>query len=89
MERILHIQNLKCGGCAHTIKTRLESLKGISHVVVNNETHSVGFNHHNEQQLEAVISTLSSLGYPVEGETNPLTKKAKSFVSCAIGKMNN
>lgn len=43
--------------------------------------------HHDEQQVETVISTLSSLGYPIKGETNPLTKKAKSFVSCAVGKM--
>lgn len=87
MERILHIQNLKCGGCAHTIKTRLENLDGISNVVVNNDTHSVGFTHDNEQQLKTVTTLLSTLGYPVEGETNPLTIKAKSFVSCAIGKV--
>ncbi|MCD2260386.1 heavy-metal-associated domain-containing protein [Psychroserpens luteolus] len=88
METILHIQNLKCGGCAHTIITRLESLEGINNVTVNNESHAVHFNYSSDKQLETATSLLSTLGYPVEGEANPLTKKAKSFVSCAVGRIN-
>lgn len=89
MESILQIQNLKCGGCAHTIITRLNELEGISNVKVNNDTNSVNFNYADTEALEVAKTTLSTLGYPVEGESNPLTKKAKSFVSCAIGKMNS
>jgi copper chaperone CopZ len=89
MESTLNIQNLKCGGCAHTITTRLEALEGISNVVVNNNTHSVAFNYTEAKELESAKSLLSTLGYPVEGESNPVTKKAKSFVSCAIGRINN
>lgn len=89
MESTLQIQNLKCGGCAHTIITRLEKLEGISNVIVDNDAHSVSFNYLNRKELESAIAELSSLGYPVEGESNPVTKKAKSFVSCAIGRINN
>lgn len=89
MESTFNIQNLKCGGCANTIITRLEKLDGISEVSVNNDTDSVSFKHDNSQELNTVKSVLSTLGYPVKGETNSLTKKAKSFVSCAVGRMNN
>ena len=85
----LHIQNLKCGGCAHTITTRLSELKGISEVNVDNDTDSVSFNYNSENELTKAVNLLSSLGYPVEGEANPLTKKAKSFVSCAVGRMKS
>ena len=85
----LHIQNLKCGGCANTITTRLSELKGISEVNVNNDTDAVSFNYNSENELTKAVNLLSSLGYPVEGEANPLTKKAKSFVSCAVGRMKS
>lgn len=81
------IQNLKCGGCANTIITQLSKLKGISEVLVNNETHDVTFNYATELGFEDAKKKLSSLGYPMAGEANAMTKKAKSYVSCAIGKM--
>nr|WP_321236995.1 heavy-metal-associated domain-containing protein [uncultured Psychroserpens sp.] len=89
MESTLQIQNLKCGGCAHTITTRLENLEGINTVNVDNASHTVSFNYNEAQQLDAAITLLSTLGYPVEGASNPLTKKAKSFVSCAVGRLNS
>ncbi len=89
MKETLKIQNLKCGGCAHTITTKLEELNHISDVVVNNDTDEVSFNYKEESQLNSAVELLSKLGYPVEGASNPLTKKAKSFVSCAVGRMNS
>ena len=88
MEHTFQIQNLKCGGCAHTIVTRLAELEGISNVTVDNDNHSVRFSYTETNELESVKTLLSTLGYPTEGESNPLGKKAKSFVSCAIGRMN-
>lgn len=85
----LKIQNLKCHGCSNTITTQLSKLDGISEVVVSNETDSVKFNYSNDFNLEAVIKKLSALGYPIEGENNALHQKAKSFVSCAVGRMNS
>lgn len=89
MTETVKIQNLKCGGCAHTIKTKLEELDFISDVIVDNATDEVNFNYSEASQLETAIELLSRLGYPVEGESNPITKKAKSFVSCAVGRMNS
>jgi len=86
-QTILTIQNLKCGGCANTIMTRMKTLEGVTEVFVNNEVHTVDFKYNTDNQLETAIALLSTLGYPVEGELNPLTKKAKSFVSCAVGRM--
>lgn len=85
----LVIQNLKCGGCANTILNKLSSLDNIDNVSVDNETDSVSFNYTNDEQLELVKNTLTKLGYPAVGEKNALTTKAKSFVSCAIGRMSD
>ena len=89
MKASLSIQNLKCGGCANTIITRLSEVDGLKNVVVDNETDSVDFEYENSAILEFAVSLLSKLGYPVEGENNPLTKKAKSYVSCAMGRMKS
>lgn len=88
MNTTLAIQNLKCGGCANTIITRLNSIDGINNVVVNNDANTVSFNYTDESILNNAMELLSKLGYPVEGEQNPLIKKAKSYVSCAVGRMN-
>ncbi len=83
----LHIQNLKCGGCAHTITTRLTELEGISDVAVDNNNDAVSFSYNAQRFKDNAIKLLSSLGYPVQGAANPLSKKAKSFVSCAVGRI--
>lgn len=85
----LHIQNLKCGGCAHTISTRLAELEGITDVVVDNDADAVSFSYSTQRFKENAVKLLSSLGYPVQGEANSLSKKAKSFVSCAVGRMKS
>ena len=89
MKTALNIQNLKCGGCANTIITRLEALDKVNNVTVNNETNLVSFEYEDQSALDATKTLLSKLGYPVEGEANPISKKAKSFVSCAVGRMNS
>ena len=88
MHTTLTIQNLKCGGCANTIITRLNTIDGIDTVTVSNDTNSVSFNYSDENSLNTSIELLSKLGYPVEGEQNPLSKKAKSYVSCAVGRIS-
>ncbi len=89
MKTTLEIQNLKCGGCAHTISTKLNDLKQISEVDVDNEKHSVTFSYTTENALLETKALLAKLGYPEVGDKNAITTKAKSFVSCAIGKMNS
>ncbi|NRA93617.1 MAG: heavy-metal-associated domain-containing protein [Psychroserpens sp.] len=89
MKSTLNIQNLKCGGCANTIITRLEELDQVNLVTVDNDANSVSFEHEENSALDAAKALLSKLGYPVEGEANPIGKKAKSYVSCAVGRMNS
>ena len=89
MKTTLEIQNLKCGGCTNTIITRINSLENVTDVTVNNENHTVTFIHKDDTTLQETINLLSKLGYPIVGENNSLNKKAKSFVSCAVGRMNS
>lgn len=87
MKNTLNIQNLKCGGCSNTIVTQLSKLEGVSEVIVNNDTDEVNFNTTSENEIKVVKNKLSDLGYPIVGDANSLPKKAKSFVSCAVGRM--
>jgi copper chaperone CopZ len=88
MDTKIFIQNLKCNGCATTITKKLSQLENITDIKVDVEESSVAFNYKDNLDLEAVIETLKDNGYPVEGDTNSFGTKAKSFVSCAIGKMS-
>ncbi len=88
MTTTLFIQNLKCNGCANTITTKLNDLANVSGVMVDVENDSVTFDYQDELALHNAKETLKANGYPEEGERNPLGTKAKSFVSCAIGRMN-
>ena len=88
METTIQIQNLKCGGCANTITKNIVVLGGITNVTVNVEESTVTFNYETEAQLVEVKEKLKTLGYPEDGAANSIGSKAKSYVSCAIGKMS-
>lgn len=88
MKATLYIQNLKCGGCANTITKNIVTLDAITDVSVNVEESCVSFGYTTEEKLVEVKEKLKALGYPEDGETNSLGSKAKSYVSCAIGKMS-
>lgn len=85
----LEVQNLKCSGCANTIITQLSREEGISSVRVDEVTSEVSFHYNAQNNLESAVKRLSRLGYPINSEANNLSKKAKSYVSCAVGKMNH
>jgi len=82
------IQNLKCSGCASTITKKLDSLENVHSVVVNIEESSVSFSG-NEDSAAKVRVALDNVGYPLEDEMNSTIKKAKSYVSCMVGRMAN
>ncbi|GAA3653349.1 heavy-metal-associated domain-containing protein [Flavivirga jejuensis] len=89
MKITLEIQNLKCGGCANTITNKVSDLENISDVIINNEDHTVSFSYENDIALIEAKQLLHKIGYPIVGEKNALTTKAKSFVSCAIGRLSD
>lgn len=89
MKSTLEIQNLKCHGCANTIKNKLGGMEGVSNVLIDNANNTVSFLYEDEAMLASIKETLLKLGYPAIGDKNVITTKAKSFVSCAIGRINS
>jgi len=88
MKTVITIQNLKCGGCANTIIKKISALKSVSEVEVDNEANTVVFKAENEAAIVSVTEQLKILGYPSIKNTNSILSKAKSFVSCATGRIN-
>ena len=88
MKTTLILQNLKCGGCAHTISSKLSALNEIEDVTINHEDSTVTFLHENKHDLLNVEKLLILIGYPIAGDKNNLAIKAKSFVSCALGRIH-
>ena len=89
MKTIVHIQNLKCDGCINTITKNLNALDDVSEVVVEVADNSVTFEYSEAHTLDVVKKTLADIGYPEDGDVNNLTSKAKSYVSCAFGKITS
>ncbi|WP_281846625.1 heavy-metal-associated domain-containing protein [Olleya namhaensis] len=88
MKTSILVQNLKCGGCANTITTKLSEIKNISDINIDVEESKVSFSYTNEADAFAVKEKLKTIGYPSIDEGNSLVSKAKSFVSCATGKLS-
>ncbi|WP_127846253.1 heavy-metal-associated domain-containing protein [Psychroflexus aestuariivivens] len=88
MQTNIIIQNLKCGGCASTITKKIQTIDGVSNLNIDVEKSSIQFEYDSNNILENVKIQLTKLGYPAEGDQNSIINKAKSFVSCATGRMN-
>jgi copper chaperone CopZ len=88
MKSLLVLQNLKCTGCASTISSKLTDFDFVHSVLIDVDASTVEVIYEIETNLPILQEALRKLGYPVAGEANSLTTKAKSYVSCAIGKMN-
>lgn len=87
MKTTIIVQNLKCGGCAKTITSKLAGMEYVSDVRVDVESSTVSFVHDNSQVALLVKDKLKALGYPSIDHKNSMTAKASSFVSCATGKL--
>jgi copper chaperone CopZ len=92
MQKSFKALNIKCGGCANTIKESLKSEFGEVDVDLSQEPRVVTLEIKDEESELNFRKKMKSLGYPMEDEEiGTFTKgglKAKSFVSCAIGKIN-
>lgn len=87
----IQVENIKCGGCANTISTRLGEMTIVDSCDIDIEQGIVTINGDETGRTE-VTQLLFKLGYPESGTTEGLkaaAAKAKSFVSCAVGKMNS
>jgi len=87
----ISVENIKCGGCANTITTKLNEMDAIDSCEVNIESGVITVNGDSAYRSE-VAQLLLKLGYPESGTAEGLKAakaKAKSFVSCAVGRMNS
>lgn len=82
----LFVANIKCHGCENSIKKGLATIATISDITIDRETGHITFQA-DESALLSVKEKLNSMGYP-ETDENNLIHKAKSFVSCAIGRID-
>lgn len=91
MQKTFQVMNVKCSGCATTLKEKLFKEFGEVEVDLNKEPREITLNV-NEEQMDELAKELKKLGYPLSsdkmGFVESTSIKAKSFVSCAIGKMN-
>ncbi len=90
MERVsITIENLKCNGCASTIRKGLLKFNEIEDVEIDIEKSTVEISFEgNQEHILKYKSKLAGLGYPETGGNSNLSK-AISYVSCAIGKVSN
>ena len=80
----VQVENIKCSGCIKSIKNELKEIPGVISVDVDLEKSEVTLAGIFEENK--VIKKLDQMGYPKVGH-NSLLKKAKSYVSCAIGRI--
>ena len=84
MEHVFIVANIKCGGCEATIEKSLKKIPQVTGVTVNITAGAVTVT--GEADAVLLRDKLGHLGYPVQGHNSAMAK-AKSFVSCAMGRM--
>lgn len=86
---VIEVENLKCGGCENTLNNALMKLDGIIKVNADAKSSIVQISHSGNTDVieKAIEEKLAQIGYPIKGTGNNF-QKAKSYVSCAIGKMS-
>ncbi|WP_226789254.1 heavy-metal-associated domain-containing protein [Polaribacter reichenbachii] len=88
MKADIQIENLKCGGCAATIKKGILGIDGVNEIDIDIEKSIVSIASEKDNLAEIKLK-LSKLGYPEVGDKNSVLHKAKSYVSCAVGRMDS
>lgn len=91
MKQSFEVMNVKCGGCAHTLTSSLEKEFGSIEVNLELEPRVITLDV-KEEQIPLLRVKLKKLGYPMNDEDlsafDSFSSNAKSYVSCAIGKIN-
>ena len=78
---------MKCQGCANTIRRELTWIGEVISVDVDLEESRVKVDYTGKNNMrEIFVDKLRKLGYPEEG-TGKFNQRVKSYVSCAIGRM--
>lgn len=85
---VIKVENLKCGGCAATIRKRLLAIPGVKEVQVALDKAAVIVEYDLENLNDQILEVLAALGYPKKG-TGTRLQKMKSYISCMVGKVQN
>jgi len=89
MKAEFFIENVKCNGCKKTIIKESEKQEQIDKIDVDITSGKVNVSFiGGRETLQRLKSNLHRRGYPEKGQNNNLLTKGKSYVSCAIGRMN-
>jgi len=91
MSYTIEVENIKCGGCANSIRKGLLEDARVSEVKVDVEGGKVSIEGDDSARDQIALS-LAHMGYPEVGSVEGMraaAAKAKSFVSCAIGRIDN
>ncbi len=86
----IQVENIKCGGCANSISSKLAEIDGVEGIQVDVDAGMVNVEGSAETQ-SVVTESLLKMGYPESGSVEGIkaaAAKAKSFVSCAVGRMS-
>ncbi len=91
MKQAFQLENVKCGGCANMLKSKLKERFGEIEVDLEVYPGTITLDIEDEE-IGELGKALKKLGYPYSSErlgfVSETTAKAKSFVSCAVGKMD-
>jgi copper chaperone len=91
MQIAIEVENIKCGGCANSITRKLLENSDFQNVSVDVEKGIVTLESANAEAHSGAVASLLKMGYPETGSVEGLKSvkaKASSFVSCAVGRMN-
>jgi copper chaperone len=91
VKHLFEVVNIKCGGCARSIERALRADPRVTSVEVDVPAGLVRVEAAPEAMDDA-RATLLRLGYPEAGSAEgvaALKAKAKSFVSCAVGRLGS
>ena len=81
------VENLKCHGCANTIRRELAWIGEVISVEVDVDKSLIKIDYAGKNSMREVFTEkLRKLGYPEDGTGN-MNRKMKSYVSCAIGRI--
>ena len=83
----IEVENLKCVGCANTVRKGIEKIEGVESVDVNLDNSLVSINSSLAIERSVFVEALGKMGYPEIGTGNTI-QKMKSYVSCAVGRMS-
>lgn len=85
----IQVENIKCNGCATSIKNALSKFDGVNAVDIEIETGTIKLDIEDvNTDRKQILAKLQSMGYPEPGEGSLLTT-ATSYVSCMIGRVNS